>query len=444
MNRSVRRLGARAAALATTVVVIAGGLSVGAPARAANVPTPGSFTGYGFDQCLAPSQGMMDAWLHNSPYWAAGIYISGASRGCPVQPNLTPTWVRTQLARGWRLLPITLGPQAWCTTRERYLSQRRIDPRPAGFYYYARIQGRAEAAKTVRVARSLGISRGSTLWYDLEAFDISPTNCRESAISFLHQWTRALHYYGYRSGVYSSAASGIKMLDDARVYRPGRYTLPDRIWIADWNGKRDTSSSYVREDGWRPGRRVHQYVGGHPETYGGVTINIDKNWMNLGRGSVAPREPAHCGGAASYNYGRYVSQVLGDRGAFVRTVQCLLRNNGRYGGPIDGVYDAEVARAVSSYKVSRGIPAGPSTTRSTWVALLSDGSGPVLKYGSASVAVRRLQRGLNAADQAGLRVTGFFNQATTSALMRYQRSRGRTGTGVANGYVWRPLHAGVH
>jgi peptidoglycan hydrolase-like protein with peptidoglycan-binding domain len=139
-----------------------------------------------------------------------------------------------------------------------------------------------------------------------------------------------------------------------------------------------------------------------------------------------------------------VSQVLGDRGAFVRTVQCLLRNNGRYGGPIDGVYDAEVARAVSSYKVSRGIPAGPSTTRSTWVALLSDGSGPVLKYGSASVAVRRLQRGLNAADQAGLRVTGFFNQATTSALMRYQRSRGRTGTGVANGYVWRPLHAGVH
>ena len=444
VTRSVRRLGGRAAALATTVVLLSAGLSVGAPAQAANVPTPGSFTGYGFDQCLAPSQREMDVWLHNSPYWAAGIYISGASRGCVSQPNLTPTWVRTQLAHGWRLLPITLGPQAWCTTRERYLSQRRIDPRPAGAYYAARAQGRAEAAKTVRVARNLGISRRSTLWYDLEAFDTSPTNCRESALSFLHSWTQALHRYGYRSGVYSSAASGIRMLDDARVNRPGRYTMPDRIWIGDWNGRRNTSSSYIRKDGWRPGRRVHQYIGGHNETYGGVTINIDTNWMSLGHGSVPPREPAHCGGAARYNFGRYVSQVLGDRGPLVRTVQCLLRNNGRYDGPIDGVYDAELARAVSSYKVSRRLPAGPSTTRSTWVTLLSDGSSPLVKYGSASVAVRRLQRALNAADEAGLRVTGFFNQPTTNALKRYQRSRGRTGTGVANGYVWRPLHAGVH
>jgi hypothetical protein len=234
------------------------------------------------------------------------------------------------------------------------------------------------------------------------------------------------------------------MLDDARVYRPGTYKLPDRIWIADWNGRRDTSSSYVRDSGWRPGRRVHQYVGGHPETYGGVTIDVDRDWLNVGHGSVAPAEPAHCGGAATYNYGRYVSQVLGDRGSYVRTVQCLLRNNGRYHGAVDGVYDAELAGAVSGYKVSRGLPAGPSTTRSTWVALLSDGSGPVLKYGSASVAVRRLQRALNAADEAGLRVTGFFNRPTTKALMRYQRDRGHTGTGVAGGYVWGPLHAGVH
>ena len=61
----------------------------------------------------------MDAWLEASPFRAVGIYISGASRGCRDQPNLTPTWVSTQLAKGWRLLPITLGPQAACNPRSR-------------------------------------------------------------------------------------------------------------------------------------------------------------------------------------------------------------------------------------------------------------------------------------------------------------------------------------
>jgi peptidoglycan hydrolase-like protein with peptidoglycan-binding domain len=433
---------ARAATALSSLALLVTGLAVSPPAGAANAPTPGGFTGYGFDQCLAPTQRAMDAWLNHSPFWSAGIYISGASRGCPDQPNLTPTWVRTQLANGWRLLPITLGPQAWCTTRDRYLRQERISPRPERRYARARAQGRAEAAKTVRVAQRLGLERRSTLWYDLEAFNISPTDCRESALSFLHAWTRALHQRGYVSGVYSSAASGITMLDDARALRPGTYTMPDQVWIADWNGRRDTSSSYVRSDGWRPHRRVHQYVGGHNETHGGVTINIDRNWLNVGGGSVASREPAHCGGAASFNFRRYPRQEVGDRGALVRTVQCLLSNKGRYSSPVDGVYDAALGEAVSRYRVSRGLAASPVTSRRTWVALLSQGAHPIVKYGSASRPVRRLQRALNAADGAGLRVTGFFNDATVEAVRDYQRGRGRAATGVANRFVWRPLLAG--
>src|SRR5689334_16499676 len=61
-----------------------------APARATNVVTPGDFTGYGFDQCLTPSQSAMDTWLTSSPFLAVGIYISGDSRACRNQPNLTP------------------------------------------------------------------------------------------------------------------------------------------------------------------------------------------------------------------------------------------------------------------------------------------------------------------------------------------------------------------
>jgi hypothetical protein len=441
-RRSVLR---RVLAGAGTLAVVAAGASVAAPVPAATaaVVTPGDFTGYAFDQCVAPTQRSMDAWLDSSPYWGVGIYISGASRGCPRQPNLTPTWVRTQLAHGWRLLPITLGPQASCTTRERYRHQVRISPSATSSYRQARAQGRAEATRTMTEARRLGISRGSTLWYDLEAFATSATACRDSALSFLSAWTRQLHGAGYVSGVYSSAASGIRMLDDARVDRPASFTMPDRVWIADWNGRASTASSYVRSSGWTPHRRVHQYRGGHDETYGGVRINVDTNWMDLGRGSRIAAEPRHCGGKASYNYGAYATRTIGERGPLVRTVQCLLTARKVYSGAVDGVYDADLGAAVRRYRTSRGLSAGTGTTQATWVALLSHGTAPVLKVGSASTAVRRAQRALNAADRADLAVTGVFDPATTAAVKRYQGTHGIARTGVVNPATWRRLLAGT-
>lgn len=279
--------------LGTVAVVVAAG-----PAAADTPVTPGDITGYGFDQCLAPEQWQMNRWMNHSPFLAAGIYISGDSRGCRNQPNLTPSWVSHQTSRGWRLLPITLGPQAACNpTFPRYGDDEVIDDNPGRHRRYraAREQGRAEAEKTVGVARRLGIASRSTLWYDLEAFDATKTDCRESALAFLSAWTNRLHRLDYVSGVYSSAASGIKMLDDVRVERPGAYALPDQIWIARWDGVANTSTSYIRPDGWLPGGRLKQYEGGHNETWGGVTIPIDRNYLDLGRGSSAAPE-THCGG----------------------------------------------------------------------------------------------------------------------------------------------------
>jgi hypothetical protein len=244
-------------------------------AAGTNPVTPGNFTGYGFDQCLAPTQQAMNAWLHHSPFLAVGIYISGRSRACRDQPNLTPAWISTQLARGWRLLPITLGPQASCSTRfPRYGDDPTISPRPgtAGRYGKARRQAWAEATTTVTEAKRLGIAAGSTLWYDLEAFDVDNRHCRESALAFLSAWTSKVRQLGYKSGVYSSAGSGILMLDDARVNRPEAVVLPDMIWVARWDGVANTSTSYIREEGWRPGARVKQYQGGHDEKWGGAIL----------------------------------------------------------------------------------------------------------------------------------------------------------------------------
>ena len=109
MSRPAART-ARATILSLVVGLVAT-FSVGsltAPAHAENVVTPGDFTGYGFDQCLGPTQSAMNRWLTHSPFLSVGIYISGDSRACRSQPNLTPRWISTQLRKGWRLLPITL------------------------------------------------------------------------------------------------------------------------------------------------------------------------------------------------------------------------------------------------------------------------------------------------------------------------------------------------
>ena len=308
----VRRLLAAGVTTALAVTLLATGPSaapsVGAPAAAPTAPTapaappnpvtPGDFKGYGFDQCLAPTQRDMNAWLTRSPFLAVGIYISGDSRACRSQPNLTPAWIRTQLRNGWRLLPITLGPQASCQPRfPRYRDDFKISPDPGsdGRYGRARQMGRNSATETVRDAKALGIVPGSTLWYDLEGYDNSNRHCRESALAFLSGWTYQIRRLKYVSGVYSSVGSGILDLDRARASGRTDILLPDSIWLARWDGVPNTSSSYISESGWRPGNRIKQYRGGHDETWGGVRINIDSNRLDVGRGPAAYPEN-HCNG----------------------------------------------------------------------------------------------------------------------------------------------------
>jgi hypothetical protein len=432
--RPARAVATALTALAACLATVAG---PAAPADAGNRVTPGNFTGYGFDQCVAPSQQAMDRWLATSPYWAVGIYIAGGSRACPDQPNLTRSWVSTQLRNGWRLLPLTVGPQAACNGR--YKKPTRIVSDPAHNYAAARKQGRAEAGSTVRAAKALGITARSTLWYDIEAFSISGARCRESAIAFLSSWTRRLHALHYVSGVYSSAASGIKMLDDI-VGRSGRNAVPDRVWIADWNGKADIYSSYVRSTTWMPHRRVHQFRGGHSETYGGVTINIDSNFMSLGRGSVAPKAPRACG--VGIDLSDYHRIGPGDRGREVKALHCLLKRKGGYDGGMHGWYKKRTVAAVRSYQRAHRLPVTGSVAARMWVMLLSGGGTPVVKYGSVGEAVRRVQRAMNAAVDSRLAVTGVYTRDTVQAVRAYQRAVQVAPNGVVADTTWAELASG--
>jgi hypothetical protein len=444
MSRPLHR--ATAVLTAWLVTLAVAGSVLGGPANADNPVTPGSFTGFGFDQCETQDQATMDRWLTHSPFFAVGIYISGKSRACREQRNLTPTWVATQLKRGWRLLPIALGPQASCNPRyPRHGDDPKIIPAPGttGNYGAAREQGRQEAERSVADARRLGISRGSTLWYDLEAFDLTLTHCRESALRFLSGWVTRVKLLGYVSGVYSSAGSGIKMLDDARVAETPAITLPDYIWIARWDGVPNTSTPMVRDDGWQPHRRVKQFLGGHDETHGGVTVNIDRDFLDVGQGSQAGPTPRHCGGV-KIDWWVYPILRVGERQdpVKVKALQCLLREKRLYDGRLHGVYDRATVRAARQWQASRNMTPTSTWGRRHWMSLLASGRWQLLKFGSTGPAVRRVQRTLNAAGVGRLNITGLFDTPTGRALRQWQRNVGHPVTGVATNQTWSLLVRG--
>lgn len=222
------------------------------------------YTGLGFDACSAPPVTTMAAWLA-SPYRGIGVYIGGVNRGCS-QPNLTSDWVAAQIAAGWKLIPTYVGLQApvdvcGCAS---------INPNQAA------TQGIAAADDAVIQAASLGIGPGNPIYFDMEGYSRGGTNT-SAVLTFLDAWTERLHQRGYVSGVYGSVSSTIS--DLVSQYGLG-YSEPDDVWIAHWDGLQTTSDAYVPASYWSNHQRLRQYRGGHNEKWGGVTINIDNNYLD--------------------------------------------------------------------------------------------------------------------------------------------------------------------
>ena len=238
-----------------------------ARAEAAPIVAPGTLNDNAFDTCTAQSQSTMDAWLA-SPFKAVGIYTSGVNRACS-QNLLTPGWVGTQYANGWQFIVIHHGLEAPCNPR--YDEVFSTDPATA------RQQGVDEANAAVAAATALGFGAGSAIYVDIEAYN----GCTDSVLSFVSGWAEGLRAAGWLSGMYSSGASGVA--DLCANYDNGQYTMPDHLWFAWWNGQANTDSEpYCSNDYFTGGRRLHQYTGDTPETHGGVTVNIDRDFLDVG------------------------------------------------------------------------------------------------------------------------------------------------------------------
>ncbi len=243
---------------------------------AALQPRTRTMSGQGFDSCTQPSLAQMQDWITNGPYRVWNLYIGGSSRAnCG---TLTADYLAQLAVQGWRFIPTWVGPQASCSG---FLSRMSADPA------VAYNQGVAEANAAVETAARLGLTfadkTGSVLYYDLEAYfpPQGDTACRESARSFMAGWTAQLHARGNLAGVYGSTCRSY--LSDF-VSNPA---VPDVVWPAVWilpYQYRPTVSLFnlacLDNSLWVDRQRLRQYSGGHNETWGATTINIDSNVLD--------------------------------------------------------------------------------------------------------------------------------------------------------------------
>jgi hypothetical protein len=250
-------------------------LTLSAPPQALNLAPANTrvqtAAGQGFDSCTMPTLNEMQAWSVHSPYRVWNLYLGGSSRAnCG---TLTAGYLAALAVQGWRLIPTWVGPQAACSG---FLSRMSDDPT------LAYQQGVAEANLAVDRAAALGLTfadrTGTVLYYDLEAYDIKNSACRAAAGAFISGWTGQVRARGNVAGVYG--ASCTSALSDFA----GIANVPDVIWAAYWllpAQYRSNASVFglpcLDDSLWNGGQRLRQYSGGHNETWGGATLNVDSN-----------------------------------------------------------------------------------------------------------------------------------------------------------------------
>lgn len=265
----VRVNGRRPLALASGALVV--GLALAVPLTTAGQAQATTVTavGYGAESCTAPSAAQMQAWWTGTRFLWWGVYIGGINRGCS-QANLTASWVTTVSSQGWRLEPIWVGAQSACWGG----SGTKFSNDPSTAY----TQGQNEANGAYNALANLGfspnINNNTPVVLDLEAFS-QTSACITAAQQFVKGWdanlavapTQASGVYGSTSGSNLTAFTGAPP--------------PAFIWGARWDGNPDTNVlDPVPSGDWSNQQRLKQYQGGHNETWGGTTLNIDSDNAN--------------------------------------------------------------------------------------------------------------------------------------------------------------------
>lgn len=269
MNRSLRAPRLPRALLAIAAATAGAAAPVQLAGAATGATAIVTYHGYGFDACTVPTVSQLAA-LKAGPYRSLAVYVGGPDAGCPAR--LSKTWVQgaTRTA-GWSLIPTYVGLQApgcGCKTISTSTTT-------------AFGEGKQAAASAVSILGAIGIGRGNVVYDDVEGYRRSSTTS-PVVLAYVAGWTVGLDEHGYLSGVYSSGSSGITDLVWEVRHNAHRWPLPQDIWIADWNGRATTADKYVPATFWIHHQRLHQYLGPHWVKYGGVSIQIDADYLDGG------------------------------------------------------------------------------------------------------------------------------------------------------------------
>lgn len=187
--------------------------------------------------------------------------------------NLTPAWVRAVYAQGWSLLPTWVGLQAPCAAQRAVMSSDDL---------ISYTQGMSEADAAIRAMNRLGFSKSAPVYFDMEHFNLTRADgslnraCIQAVNTFLYGWDTELAASHRLAGVYASA-SDYPVLASAAD--------PSAIWIAGGGPWAEMYSQtctiygnrYLSDANWSDHQRIYQYTGGHNETYGRQTWNIDSD-----------------------------------------------------------------------------------------------------------------------------------------------------------------------
>ncbi|MBC7597162.1 MAG: DUF1906 domain-containing protein [Kineosporiaceae bacterium] len=316
-------------------------------------------------------------------------------------------------SNGWRFMPIHVGYQAPCFKNN---SKSRVQKyRMSTTVSTARKQARSDGSEAIAAAVNYGLPKGSTLYLDIEWYSRTNKACDNVVLEFIDSWTEKLHGLGYKSGLYSSGSAAITSFNAARLGNRAGFTYPDNMWIA-WTNKiaNVDGGPYLDDSLWNKHQRIHQYHNGVNQTYGGYTLNIDKNFLDVGNGMVAAKEPLPC--AVKMSFTSYSSLRKGSKGQQVAALQCLLKQLGLK-KTIAGEYGSGTVSGVNTFRKRLGWSPTDTVTRGVWIALLSSGSKPrVMKYGSTVAPVWSLQRALVAAGYK-ISITGKYSQPTVNAVL---------------------------
>src|SRR5581483_1795002 len=180
-----------------------------------------------------------------------------------------------------------------------------------------------------------------------EGYSTTNAACSRAVQAFVGAWNTELRAQGHAAGVYGSAASTIRDLEST--------SSPDDVWIADWNGVAGVfGNKYVPDSLWPNHQRIHQYKGGHKETWGGVTINVDNDYVDaavVGAITVTPPPPPPTGG--SVGSGDSLASASWQTGTFADSVVVTLQ-------PVTP------APAPATYAVKLSVAAPDTTPITSW------------------------------------------------------------------------------